>query len=213
MKDLIVLVPDKNMKSGLESLLPRTEALNILTIAFDVFVHPQKDPGSYHRAADFLRPFSRMYSYAIALIDREGSGQENLSSDEMADGIKSQIENNGWAEKAEVIVFDPELESWIWTGSIHTAKALGWSNYLELNNWLEEQGIWPESMNKPVRPKEAVEISLRQKGIPRSSSIYKEIAQKVSFTECRDRAFIQFKAVVQKWFPQDDSYQSIEQWF
>ena len=204
MKDLIILVADKNMKSGMENLLLRTESLNINAISFDIFVHPQKDPGIYHRAADFLRPFPRMYSYAIALIDREGSGKEDLSSDEMADRIKRQIEHNGWPEKAEVIVFDPELENWVWTDSIHTAKALGWSNYSELNNWLEEQGIWHKSMNKPVRPKEALEISLRQKGIPRSSSIYKEIAQKASFAECQDRAFIKLKTVIQKWFPKDN---------
>ena len=203
MKDLIVLVPDKNMKSGLENLLHRTESLNIHAITFDIFVHPQRDPGIYHRAADFLRPFSRVYSYAIAFIDREGSGQEDLSSDEMANRIKRHIENNGWPKKAEVIVFDPELENWIWTDSIHTAQALGWSNYSELNAWLEKQGLWHKSMNKPGRPKEAVEISLRQKGIPRSSSIYKEIAQRASFTQCRDQAFMKFKTVLQRWFPED----------
>ena len=43
MKDLIVLVPDKNVRFGIDSLLSRYESLNIKQISYDIFVHPLHD--------------------------------------------------------------------------------------------------------------------------------------------------------------------------
>lgn len=124
MKDLVVLVPDKDVRFGIDGLLSRYQSLNIRKISYEIFIHPMHDPGVYHEAANFLRQFSNQYSYALAFLDREGSGQQG-SAEEIAEHIKRDIERNGWPDKAEVVVFDPELEIWIWIESQHTAKALG----------------------------------------------------------------------------------------
>lgn len=201
MKDLIVLVPDNNVKFGIDGLLSRNESLNTREISYEIFVHPLRDPGIYHNATNFLRPFSSQYSYALVFIDYEGSGQEQTSSHEISENVKRDVEMNGWPNRVEVIVFDPELEIWVWSESPHTAEALGWDSYSELKSWLTSQRIWQENASKPERPKEAVEVALRIKRIPRSSSIYKEIAQNVGLSRCQDQAFIRFRNILQNWFP------------
>lgn len=204
MKDLVVLVPDKNARFGIDGILSRHESLNIRQISYEIFVHPLRDPGVYHHAANFLRPFSKQYSYALVFLDHEGSGQEKTPSDELANILKRDIENNGWPNRVEVIVFEPELEIWVWAESKHTAEALGWDNYLELKDWLIEQGVWEQNTSKPKRPKEAVEEGLKRKRIPRSSSIYHEIAQNVSFDRCQDKSFIKMRNILQQWFPKEE---------
>lgn len=37
---------------------------------------------------------------------------------------------------------------------------------------------------------------------PRSSSMYRELAARVSFAACEDRAFRKPKALLAQWFPQ-----------
>jgi hypothetical protein len=199
-KDLIVLVPDNDVKFGIDSLLSRIESLKIRPISFEIFVHPEHDPGVYHKATDILRPLAKLYHYALVLFDHAGSGQEKIPSYQLAEKLKDQIEKNGWQDRVEIIIFDPELEVWVWSESPHVARALGWDDYLLLKNWLIEKGYWQNKYIKPKRPKEALELSLREKRIPRSSSIYKEIALKISLEKCQDQSFKKFKEILIKWF-------------
>lgn len=204
MKDLVVLAPDKNVSLGIKGLLSRHESLNIKEISYDIFVHPQRDPGIYRDAANFLRRLSGQYFYALVFLDHEGSGKESMTPHEMAAKIKGEIQRNGWPDRAEVIVFDPEFEIWVWIDSPHIASALGWSgDFSNLKDWLTRKGLWEQNNVKPKRPKEAVEASLRNKGIPRSSSIYYEIGHKVSFKKCQDQSFKRLLTILQKWFSKE----------
>ena len=69
-----------------------------------------------------------------------------------------------------------------------------------------EQGLLEEGEVKPRRPKEALQAALREARIPRSSSLYQRIAEKVSLRECEDRAFLKFKDILKDWFPRDSQY-------
>jgi hypothetical protein len=204
MKDLVVLVPDINAKSGIEALLGRYHSLNLREFSFDIFVHPERDPGVYHKSCDILIRLKDDYKYALVFIDFEGSGQEQRSVDDIYNNIKSSIENCGWRNRAEVIVFNPELEIWLWVDSLHTAKALGWDSYERLKNYLISEDLWDLGRNKPYRPKEALEDVLRISRIPRSSSIYQEIASKVTLKNCSDPTFDRFKKILIRWFPKVD---------
>ena len=55
-KDLILLVADKNMEASLRGLLSRFQSRRFRQVAFDLYVHPERDPGCLLRAHDFLRP-------------------------------------------------------------------------------------------------------------------------------------------------------------
>jgi hypothetical protein len=207
-KDLIALVPDKNIKFGIKGLLSRPQSLNIRALShenYDIYIHPFRDPGVYHDAPNFLRQFSREYSYALVLLDHEGSGQEETLPGDLANRLRQSVERNGWPGRVEVIIFDPEFEIWVWADSPHVSTALGWDSFGQLRDWLVAQGVWQRGYSKPQKPKRAVEMALKEKRVQRSSSIYLEIAQNVSLRRCRAQSFQDFKNILQRWFPRSDS--------
>lgn len=203
MKDLVVLVPDKNVKAGLDSLLKRTEAFGVRKISYDMFVHPNRDPGIVKDSHNYLRNLIRKYEYAIVFLDFNGSGFENLSIEELENKISRELDKNGWKGKNEVIAFDPECEEWLWVQSNSMAEILGWKNYNELKETLLERKYLRKKSIKPDNPKDAFEYLLRLKRIPRSSSIYGEIAQKVSFRNCQSKSFAKFQNTLKNWFSKD----------
>lgn len=200
MKDLVVLVPDKNVKFGLESLLKRYDSLGTIPFSFDIFIHPERDPGIYKNAHDFLRIFSNKYRYSMVFIDYEGSGQESKNIDKLTAVIKNNLIRNGWQRRCEVIVFNPEAEIWLWVNSLHFYNYFGFNSFEELKNHLIEKGLWVSGQNKPRKPKEAFENLLKEKKIPRSSSIYGHFAGKVNFQHCQDTSFLKFKQTIINWF-------------
>lgn len=52
----------------------------------------------------------------------------------------------------------------------------------------------------PDDPKKAVEQALRTTGKPRSSAIYRKLAQRVSIERCTDEAFARLRARLGAWF-------------
>jgi hypothetical protein len=70
MKDLIILVSDSDMEIGIKTLIEkRYNSLNIKQINFDIYKHPQRDPGVLKKAHEFLRPHIYSYRYALVMFD------------------------------------------------------------------------------------------------------------------------------------------------
>ncbi len=115
--DLIVLVADKNMDDGLRGLLTRPKALGIREIEARIFVHPRRDPACVRESDAFLRPFAGRYSRALVMLDRHGSGREALSAETLATEVRGRVALSGWDDRVEVIVLDPELETWVFASS------------------------------------------------------------------------------------------------
>jgi len=107
-------------------------------------------------------------------------------------------------------VIDPELENWIWQDNPIVEKALGYAGP-SLREELASTGAWPLTSDKPRRPKEALEAELRRRRIPRSSALYRQIAQKISVKNCTDAAFNELRAALQRWFPPVASEPQLEQ--
>ena len=203
MKDLVVLVADKDMEFTLKGLLSRYNSLNIRDISqsYDIFVHPQRDPGCYKQCVDFLRPFTKEYKYALVFFDHEGSGQEKRTREEIETELEQNLKDSGWQKNASVIIFEPELEIWVWSDSPQVERILGWEDSNNnLRTWLRQNNLFTESEIKPARPKEVMEAALRKAKKPRSSSVYQQLAEKVSFKNCKDYSFQKFKRVVHNWF-------------
>lgn len=201
MKDLIILTADKNMQQLLEGLLPRMPkvyAPTIRTFSYDIKVHPLRDCG-YKEYGDFLRVFTSSYVYAIAILDYEGSGFQGLPAN-LAQTIENDLSQNGWQDKNACIVIEPELENWVWVNSPHLATAIDWESIDDLHQWLDKEGLKPLHQLKPNRPKEAFEQALFKSKMPRSSSIYKEIAEKASFKKCIDANFHKLRDMLIRWF-------------
>ena len=181
MKDLIILVPDNNIKFGLLGLFTRQHSLKTRSISADIIVFYERDPGIYKKAGQFLRLYANLYSYALVFLDHIGCGQESKSNEEICEKINQDLHTNSWtSENSDVIVLDPELEIWAWVESPHTAQAMGEESYDKMKNILIAHQLWEPNNSKPNYPKEAMECILSRNHIPRSSSIYKEIAEKAS---------------------------------
>ncbi len=201
MKDLIVLVADKNMEFTLKGVLEKIPMIeNIREFDFNIITHSGHDPGVYNYAHEFLRNFSQYFRYSMAILDHEGSGQENLSREEAETRIEQKLAANGWNGSSCSIVISPELENWIWVNALQIHRAITWNQDQHIYNWLINNGWLNEGESKPNRPKEALESALRLSQIPRSSAIYYDIASQASYANCNDPAFQKFIETIKRWF-------------
>lgn len=200
MKDLICLVADASIKATIQSLLlDRKIALDIReSLQFECYAHSDRDPGCALRAHEFLRNYTNEFSAAIVVLDYEGSG---WSGD--AESLRSFIVNNllanGWT-KAQAIVIQPELEAWVWSQSNQVSSILGWEELQDMKSWLGEKGFQFHENGKPFYPKEAMQTILKKTKTAKSSSLYSDLASRVSFTNCTDTSFNLLKTTLQQWF-------------
>lgn len=202
--DLVILTSDKNMEWAVRGLLSRPGALGIRSINFEVYVHPERDPGCLRSGYSFLRSMTSRFAHAIVMFDHMGCGREQETSEKLEKEVSDHLAKAGWVDRATAVVLSPELEVWIWSDSPEVDRCLGWSHKQpDLRTWLREQGIWASQAPKPSDPKAAIELSLRRVRKPRSSSLYKQIAESVSFQRCDDAAFRRFLQVLQSWFPME----------
>jgi hypothetical protein len=200
-KDLVVLTTDKNAQFAVRGILSRFQSLGIRQLTPDYYLHPGKDSGVLHTAHDFLRSFSKIYMHALVIMDREGSGQDEIGRVDMEATIETALGKSGWDDRAAVVVIDPELDIWVWSDSPHLDHELGWSGCRpDLRSWLRSRNHLAIDARKPHRPKEALEAALKHVRKPRSSALYQAIAERVSLVKCTDLAFVKLKTVLQKWF-------------
>lgn len=200
-KDLIVLAADKDLEHALLGLFSQPKRLGVRPIKADIRIHPEHDPACALHGVEFLSSFSPHYEHGLLMFDHEGSGQEKKSREEIQEALNKDL-GRLWGNRARAIVLLPELESWVWSGSPHVDHVAGWKGRRpKLRDWLEEQDLLRKGEVKPDRPKEAFQAALRAAGTPRSASLYRQIAEKVSLRRCQDPSFREFRGIMQEWFP------------
>lgn len=203
-KDLIVLVADKNMENAIDGILPRYQSIGTHPISYSIKVHPHRDSGVRKTGAELLRTQLHLFRHALMIYDFEGAGREEKTAKNLEDDGDKLLRRVGWGNQARTIVIHPELDIWVWADSPHIPELLGWRpDYQSLQQWLLSHGYEFNHDNKPLRPKEALEKVLREKRIPRSSALYKKIAQKVGFLRCSDRSFVKLTTILKRWFAPD----------
>lgn len=200
MKDLVILVADKNMQFTLKGALRRPESLEIRPIEFDFLVHPGRDGGARKSGPELLRLGRQTFGHALLVLDFEGSGTNLPDSIALENELDGRLSMQ-WADSAKSIVIDPELDIWVWGGDNAIQLAIGWTRQEPVREWLRGRGFAFEDNDKPTRPKEALEATLRELGVPRSSAVYKEIAERISLRRCNDQAFIRMREKLTEWFP------------
>ena len=164
-------------------------------------VHPRRDPGCYHEAHEFLRPFRESYRHALVAFDRAWEGAPAQDALDLERDVRQRLGGDGWAD---VVVIEPELEAWVWSDSPHVDECLGWRDRNpDLRSWLQQQALWTEGHAKPTDPKAAVARALRTVNLPRSSAIYGNLARRVSVERCADASFARVRARLGEWFPQE----------
>ncbi len=204
LQDLIVLAADKNIEEAIGGMLQeRAKSLGMRTITYKIITHPSRDPGCLNQSAGILAGYQNTHRHAIVIFDHQGSGREQQSRAELESTVENELRLSGWGERAATVVIDPELENWVWSQSPHIANCLGWKDpKIALHDWLVENEYLSDAKQiKPKQPKEAMEAVLKFVRRPRSSAIYRAIAEKVSLAHCTDPAFAKLCDRLRSWFP------------
>ncbi len=200
-----MLVPDLEIAGTVECLLNRPASMGMHPISFSVNRHLQRDSGCRSDAVDRLRKFIRDHRYAIVAFDKHGCGDPGESRESIRDDVERGLSRNGWEDRCRAIVIEPELETWIWNGSRHVPKVLGWKgDYDSLREWLADLGLWSSNDPKPSDPKRALKAVLRKTRTPQSAKLYRELAGTVAVRRCVDSAFGEFTATLRHWFPRSE---------
>ncbi len=205
MKDLVCLVADKNMRAVMEGILHRHQSLGVREITFHTpVVHPRKDPGCLNEPTELLRGFRGDAAHALVVLDMAWAGAPATPEKAEAE-IERRIKEGGLDGWARAVAIVPELEIWLFADSPHLTMALGWKDREPgLRDALDSNGMWPRDLTKPKDPKAAVEWALFQSRKPRSSAIYREIADRVGLAHCQDRSFRLLKEILRGWFPEKE---------
>jgi len=200
-KDLIALTADKDAHEFLLALFNRIPKIEkISSFSFDLVRHPRRDPGTAIECHEYLRPFIKNYNYCLVVFDHEGSGRENVSNALLTKDIENRLADNGWRDRCKCIVFEPELESWLWVNKNLLHSLLEWDEAIDIYDWLIAKDFKLKPQKKPIRPKEAFEELLKFKNIPKSSSLYSRISSTASYKKCTDTNFAEMLATFKQWF-------------
>lgn len=202
MKDLLLLVPDKNTQFALKGALARHEALGIRPIEFDFLVHSGRDGGVRSSGATLAALKRNQFKHLLMIFDHEGSGAESKPASELIHDLEKQLDRH-WGTNAHVIVIEPEVDVWMWGSDNVLSQLLKWNDFTSIREWLQAKGYEMDGNDKPLRPKEALEEVLMRLKEPRSSSLYEKIAQRLSLPRCKDPAFVRMHKILQNWFPRE----------
>ena len=200
MKDLVLLVADKNAQFALKGALQRPEALGIRRIEFEFRVHPGRDGGARKSGPEVLAMERWRFQNGLLVLDYEGSGTDLPGAQDLEAQLDARLRDR-WKERAKAIVIEPELDVWVWGTDNAVAEAIGWPAGKSIRQWLRERGFAVEATGKPSRPKEALESALRVPDLPRSSAVYQRIAERISLRRCTDQAFMRLRNQLVSWFP------------
>ena len=200
MKDLFILVADKNAEYALKGALARPEALGIRPIEFEIRTHPGRDGGTRKTGPELLALQRRQYCHGLLMLDFEGSGTFLADAVALEKQLDGRLDNQ-WKNAAKAIVIEPELDIWIWGSDNAVEVSIEWPAGKSVREWLREQSFEFDANEKPTRPKEALEAALRVPALPRSSALYQHIASRISLARCKDTAFIRLRNQLLAWFP------------
>jgi len=200
MKDLALLVADKNMDFAMRGILARPEALKIQAIEYEIKPHAGRDGGVRTTGPEIMALLRDQFRHGIVMLDWEGSGTDVNSVHALQQELDERL-SKFWDDRARAIVIDPELDAWIWGSDNVMGEVLDWGEEKPIREWLAEQGFEFDPARKPLRPKEALETLMIHLGEPRSSALYRKVTTRISLTRCADPGFTRLKFFLQKWFP------------
>ncbi len=200
-ENLFVLVADRDTKEAVSGVLRRPESIGMRSVQFECRRHPNRDNGCRVEAVDFLRTFRGVFSHALVVFDKDGCGS-TAERKTIERRLESDLDRSGWGGCGKAVVIDPELEAWVWADSHEVLECLGWKRgYPKLRSWLRKEGLWSQFAEKPDEPKAALCRTLQYTRRRRTARIYRDIAERVSLTRCRDPSFGKLVTTLRDWFP------------
>ena len=125
MKDLVLLVADKNTQFALKGALGRPEALGIRPIEFEFRVHPGRDGGARKTGPEVLALERRRFKHALLVLDFEGCGTDLMNASALETQLDAKLSMH-WKSDAKSIVIEPELDVWVWGADNAVEAAIDW---------------------------------------------------------------------------------------
>jgi hypothetical protein len=145
----------------------------------------------------------RTFRFALLMFDLDGCGVVGMNRIAVEAEVEARLSVSGWKDRSAAIVIAPELEIWVWAGSPWVDRVLAWQGRSPaLRPWLVSEGMAVDERGKPADPKAVMEKALVAARKPRSSALYRELAENVNLERCRDSSFVKLKSTLQKWFGQ-----------
>lgn len=210
MRDLVVFVADLTMEKAIETFLTRPDFhrphnLHVRPFDFDprtdLIRIPGNDAGVFTKGHEWVRDFGRGYRHAVLVFDREYGTDADATA--LRNDLCARVCATGWdLNRFCVVVIDPELEAWIWQRNQRVAAPLKFESVADMVAAVRAAGLeWGDGQAKPLRPKEALQAVVRQRGLGWSSAIHRSIIAGVSLVGCQDPAFVELRGALQGWFP------------
>jgi hypothetical protein len=201
MRDLALLVADKNMDYAMRGILSRPKALGIRAVDYEIRQHVGRDGGARTTGPETLSLLRQQFHHGILMLDWDGSGAKA----DTAIALEAELDQRlvdlwGKPDQTKVIVIDPEVDAWVWGADNALKDLLGWSGRKPIRAWLRDRGYAFGANQKPVRPKEALEELMVKVDQPRSSDLYQKVTGKISLDKCRDPAFRRLREALCSWF-------------
>ncbi len=156
MKDLALLVADKNMDFAMRGILNRHKALGIRSVSYEIRPHVNRDGGVRTTGPETLALLRQQFRHRIVMLDWEGSGSKTKSAIALEQELDARLERT-WGDRAKAIVIESELDVWIWGSDNALVKLLGWTEDQGIREWLAGRGYTFDDSQKPMRPKEALD--------------------------------------------------------
>lgn len=200
MQDLVILVADKNMQYALQGALSRPQALGVRPFTFEFRSHMGRDGGVRTTGADVLAREATRFRHALMLLDFEGCGQEDYAP-LLVEAQLDQRLQNVWDTNAKAVVISPEVDIWLWGNDAVLRDVLNWPLEGSIREWLRGKGFEFNADEKPLRPKEALDVMRPIHKQARSSAMYEKVTKRISLQNCTDDAFIRLRTQLQAWFP------------
>ncbi|MFS8067610.1 MAG: hypothetical protein ACMG6S_14700 [Byssovorax sp.] len=174
-KDLVILVPDKNMQFLLEGLLSMATVLGIRKPSHQLDIHPLRDAGCLD-AAELLESQTNRYAHAIVVSNSERSGRANIDRNELEARIEDDLQKSGWGGRARAVVVAPGIGRWL----------------------LEHvyQGRWSTGTSA----QQELEAALRRKKVPQSPDLYRALGIQLVDEGEPDLAWQKILFTFKSWF-------------
>ncbi len=210
MRELVILTADGTMNAVFKAFFSREMwhmtlgcgAFDLWTEE-DIFHVPGQTDGAVHRRAhEFLRPYLGTHRRALVALDWQFGGERPAA--EVREEVLQNLRRNGWEDRCEVVVIDPEIEVWLWQDKPQIAQAVRFQGG-GLRAHLENDGSWPAGQAKPTAPKDTIQDLIRRNRAGAPMVVYSKIAESVGVAGCQDGAFQHLRASLQAWFPVEDA--------
>src|ERR1700674_1076380 len=105
MKDLALLVADKNMDHALRGILARPQSIGIRELTYETKLHAGRDGGVRTSGPETLALLKKEFHHGLLMLDWEGSGADVGRSIDLEKELDTRL-SQLWGNQTKALVID-----------------------------------------------------------------------------------------------------------